>query len=143
MTIDDAEMKQNEFDAKPNALSGYSPRNQNYIEAKNKILVNAKNFCERRKKIIEGFKKGIFLLKSDDESPKKTTKVDVKEFNELIIKKEKDIDKEIFKNYFGFQTLSALLKNLYNLNYQAKNNKLVNLIKSVLSDFKHNIKKDD
>ena len=35
-------MKQNEFDAKLNALSGYSPRNQNYIEAKDKILVNAK-----------------------------------------------------------------------------------------------------
>ena len=34
MLIDDAEMKQNEFDAKLNALSGYSPRNQNYIEAK-------------------------------------------------------------------------------------------------------------
>ena len=67
----------------------------------------------------------------------------MKEFHELIIKKEKDIDKEIFKNYFGFQTLSALLKNLYNLNDQAKNNKLVNLIKSVLSDFKDNIKKDD
>ena len=37
MLIDDAEMKQNEFDAKLNALSGYSPRNQNYIEAKRKI----------------------------------------------------------------------------------------------------------
>ena len=120
MTLDDAEMKQNEFDAKLNALSGYSPRNQNYIEAKNKILVNAKNFYKRRKKIIEGFKKGIFPLKSDDESPKKPTKVDMKEFNELIIKKEKDIDKEIFKKYLGFQTPSILLKNLYNLNDEAK-----------------------
>ena len=65
----------------------------------------------------------------------------MKEFNELIIKKEKDIDKEIFKNYFGFQTTSALLKNLYNLNDEAKNNKLVNLIKSGLSDLKDDIKK--
>ena len=119
MTIDDTEMKQNEFDAKLNALSGYSPRNQNYIEAKNKIFINAKNFYERRKNIIEGFKKGIFPLKSDDESPKKPTKVDVKEFNELVIKKEKDIDKEIFKKYLGFQTPSILLKNLYNLNDEA------------------------
>ena len=38
--LDDTKMKQNE--AKLNALSGYSPRNQNYIETKDKILVNAK-----------------------------------------------------------------------------------------------------
>ena len=44
MVIDDAEMKQNEFDAKFNALSRYSPRNQEYIEVKNKLLDNAKNF---------------------------------------------------------------------------------------------------
>ena len=44
MVIDDAEMKQNEFDAKLNALSRYPPRNQNYIEEKSKILVNVKNF---------------------------------------------------------------------------------------------------
>ena len=94
-----------------------------------------KNFYEGRKNIIEGFKKGIFPLKSDDESKKfnekeSPKKVDVKEFNELIIKKEKDIDKEIFKKYLDFQTQSALLKNLYNLNDKAKNNDLVNVIKS-------------
>ena len=70
-------MKQNIFDAKLNALSEYSPRNQNHIEAKNKILVNAKKLLQEQKKIIEVFKKGIFPLKSDDESPKKPTKVDV------------------------------------------------------------------
>ena len=97
MAIDDAEMKQNEFDAKLNALSRYPPRNQNYIEEKSKILVNVKYFHQGRKKVIEGFKKGIFLLKSDEkESPKKPTKAHVKVFNELIITKEKDIDKAIF-----------------------------------------------
>ena len=35
MLIGDTKMKQNEFDAKLNALSRYSPRNQKYIEAKN------------------------------------------------------------------------------------------------------------
>ena len=120
MTIDETEKKQNEFDVVLGALSLYSVKKKEYIEAKNKLLDNAKNFYYGRKKIIEGFKKGIFLLKSDDESPKKTTKVDVKEFNELIIKKEKDIDKEIFKKYLGFQTPSILLKNLYNLNDEVK-----------------------
>ena len=38
-------MKQNEFDAKLNALSRYSAKNQKYIEAKIKLLDNAKNFC--------------------------------------------------------------------------------------------------
>ena len=60
MLIDDAEMKQNEFDAKLNALSRYSPRNQNYIEAKNEILVNAKNVYEGRKKLLKALKKECF-----------------------------------------------------------------------------------
>ena len=53
MLIDNAEMKQNEFDAKLSALSGYSPRNQKYIEAKNKLLNNAKNFYEGRKILLK------------------------------------------------------------------------------------------
>ena len=53
MLIDDAEMKQNEFDAKLNALSRYFPKKQEYIEAKNKLLDNAKNFYEGRKKLLK------------------------------------------------------------------------------------------
>ena len=40
---------------------------QKNIETKNKLLDNAKNFYKGRKKIIEGFKNGLFPLKSDDE----------------------------------------------------------------------------
>ena len=43
-------MKQNEFDTKLSASSGYSTRNQKYIEAKNKLLNNAKDFYEGTKK---------------------------------------------------------------------------------------------
>ena len=50
MTIDNAEIKQNEFNVKFNALSRYSPRNQTYLETKNKPLDNAKNFYKGRKK---------------------------------------------------------------------------------------------
>ena len=64
----------------------------------------------------------------------------MKEFHELIIKKEKDIDKEIFKNYFGFQTPSTLIKNIYNLSDEAENNDLVNVIKSELKVLKEEIK---
>ena len=52
MTIDNAEIKQNEFNAKFNALSGYSPRNQKYLETKNKLLDNARNLLLKHLKIV-------------------------------------------------------------------------------------------
>ena len=67
MTVDNAEMKQDEFNSMLRVLSNYAPKNQKYVEAKNKFLDNAKTFYEGRKKIIEGFKNGIFPLKFDDE----------------------------------------------------------------------------
>ena len=107
MLIDDAEKKQDDFDAKLNDLNEYSPRNKKYIEAKNTLLDNAKNVCKGKEKIIEDLKKGIFLLKSDDEFkkqqtskkfhenkfPRKPTKINVNKSNELIIGEETDIDK--------------------------------------------------
>ena len=54
--------------------------------------------------------------------------------NELIIKKETGINRELFKNHFGFQTPTAMLKNLCKLNDKNNNNMLVNMIKSGLSD---------
>ena len=63
------------------------------------------------------------------------------ELNEVIIKEETDINKELFKNYFKFQMPSAMLKTLYNLNDKKKNNLLVNTIKSSLSDLKNEIEK--
>ena len=79
ITIDDAEIKQNEFNSMLGVLSNYAPKSQKYIEAKNKLLNNAKNFCEEREKIIKGFKDGIFPLKSDDEFGEQQTS---KKFNE-------------------------------------------------------------
>ena len=90
-------MRQNEFNSIVDALNNYIPRIQKSNEAKNSLLNNAKNIYEGREKIIEGFKKGVFSLKSDyyyddddddddDESKqqtsKKTIKIDVNAFNE-------------------------------------------------------------
>ena len=116
MTIDEAGIKQDEFNSVIGVLSDYTPKAQKYIEAKNKLLENAKNFYEGREKIIEGFKNGIFPLKSDDEfeeqqtskkfnekePPIKPTKIDVNELNELITKEETGINGKLFKNYFKF-----------------------------------------
>ena len=63
------------------------------------------------------------------------------EFTELIIKEEANINGELFKNYFKFQMPSAMSKALYNLNDREKNNLLVDIIKSGLSDLKNEIKK--
>ena len=43
------------------------------------------------------------------ESPKKPTKTDFDELNEQILKEETEINEELFKNYFKFQKLSAML----------------------------------
>ena len=75
------------------------------------------------------------------EPPKKPTKTDVKELNELIIKKETGINRELFKKYFNFQMPTAMLKALYNLNDRKKNNQLVNIIISGLSNLENEIEK--
>ena len=66
MTIDDAELKQDEFNAVLRVLSNYSPINLKYVEEKNNLLNNANNFYEGREKIIKRFKNGIFPLNYDD-----------------------------------------------------------------------------
>ena len=149
MVIDDAEMKQNEFDAKFNALSRYSPRNQKYIEAKNKLLDMQKNFYEGREKFIEGFKKEIFPLKSDDEFKEQARYentgnenglIDYNKFMELIKSKENEMNNELVGKYFFVQKLGNVLKQMKDLkNNPEKNKKLANIIKSGLSDFKNEI----
>ena len=62
-------------------------------------------------------------------------------FNEWVNKQETNINKELFKNNFSFQTPSALLKELYKTNNKEKNNKVVNVINSGLKDLKEKIKK--
>ena len=58
-TIDDVEGKQDEFSA-VSVLEGYAPRDNKYVEAKNKLLNNAKKIYEGREKIIEEFKNETF-----------------------------------------------------------------------------------
>ena len=59
-----------------------------------------------------------YLYPSEEEqqqASKKQTQTDVNEFTELIIKKETDINKELFKNYLGFQLLNVMLKKVYTI----------------------------
>ena len=136
-------MKQDEFNVKLDVLSNYNWKIKKYNDAKNNLLDNAKYLYKGREKIIEGFKEGIFLLKSDDkceeqqtnkkynkkESLIKPTEIGVNELNELITKEETSIGRELFKNYFNFQMLT-MLKTLYILNDRNKNNELLDTINS-------------
>ena len=90
MAINDAEIRQNEFDSIV-WLNKYISRAKKYIEEKNSLLNNVKNFYEGREKIIEGFKKGIFSKSDDDDDEseqqqtnKRLTKYNVNAFNEWI-----------------------------------------------------------
>ena len=89
MAINDAEIRQNEFDSIV-WLNKYISRAKKYIEEKNSLLNNVKNFYEGREKIIEGFKKGIFSKSDDDDESeqqqtnKRLTKYNVNAFNEWI-----------------------------------------------------------
>ena len=60
------ERKQDGFNATRRILENYSPRNNKYTEAKNKLLINAKKFYKGREKIIEGFKNEIFPFNYDE-----------------------------------------------------------------------------
>ena len=57
-----------------------------------------------------------------------------------VNRKEEDINHELFKDYFSFQRPSNMLKTVYTTNNKTKNNKLVNVINSGLSDLKNEIK---
>ena len=61
--------------------------------------------------------------------------------NELVTKKETDMNRESFKRYSNFQMLTAMLKAVYTINDRKKNNELVRMIKSRLNDLKNEIER--
>ena len=56
------------------------------------------------------------------------------------MRKNQKTDYDLFKTYFNFVVPSSLAKKLYETKDKKKNNKLVNVIKSGLSDIKNKIK---
>ena len=93
--------------------------------------------CESEEEEEEEEQQQQTSKKSDKkELPKKPTKDNASDFNKWVNEKERGINREIFQRYFSFQSPSDMLKNLYRTNDQYKNNNIVNLIKSGLSDLK-------
>ena len=64
-----------------------------------------------------------------------------KEFIENIENKSKTINYNLFKDYFKFESPTALTEQLYKIKNKNKNNGLVNVIENRLTDLKNEIKK--
>ena len=103
-----------------------------------------------REDIIVFFWKGIFLFKgnvfktkedeSEDES-EELIKDCYKKFIRYIENESEGINYDLFEDHFNFVVPSVLAKKLYELKNKKENDKLVNVIKSGLSDLKNKIKK--
>ena len=60
ITIDEAESKQEEFNAVLHVLKNHNPKHGKYVILRNNLVGNASKFYEGREKIIEGFKNEVF-----------------------------------------------------------------------------------
>ena len=151
MSINKVERKQHEFDAVLNALSEYSPRDQKCIEARNKLLDNAKNFYKGKEKIIQVFKNEIFLIHCDDEDRRfkdndendirdNNGLIDFEKPNKLINLKRRSMNDNLFREYFKYQDPDSMLKDLNNTRNTERNDIQVDLIRNALTDFNNKIK---
>ena len=102
---------------------------------------------DARKDIIDFFEKGLFPYKGnvfktkEKKSEEESKEEKVKKFIRYIENESKIINYDLLKKHFNFAVASALVKQLYEAKNRKKNNGLVNVIKSGLSDLKDEIKK--
>ena len=116
-----------------------------------------------KKDISDLFEKGIFSYKGnvfktkeeksrdesedesgeelEEESEEESEKERVKKFIKYVEKKSKDLNYDLFKNYFNFVVPCSLAKKLYETKNKNKNNELVKATKNKWSNLKDEIKK--
>ena len=102
---------------------------------------NKKFFYYKKLRLTDDYQYGS--EEKENEPPKKSTKDNMSNFNEWINRKETGINNEIFQEYFKHQIPSDIMKDLYRINDKKKERKLVNAIKSGLSDLKNESKNMD
>ena len=152
-----------EYHKKFTSLKNLVPQTKNNKELKQKVLTNIgnnelyyiyqnkynkkinsldtknrKKFDYKKLRLTDDY---LHLSEEEQEEIQEKTIIDANAFNEWFIKKEADINSELFMKHFNFQNPSDMLKNLYQINDQEKKNKLVNVINSGLKDLKEEIKK--
>ena len=122
---------------------------------KNRVLESARKLSDARDEIIYFFEKGTFPYKdntfktkekewekeSEEESEEESEKERFKKFLEYIENESKDINYDLFKDYFDVLVPSALAKKLYETKNKNKNNELVELINFRWSNLKDEIEK--
>ena len=132
----------NKYNKKINSLS---TKNRIKLDYKKLRLVDIYDYSsdkEQKEKQEEKQKEKQEKKQEEKQKEKqKETKDDVIALKKWIIDEEENINKELFKKYFLFQTPSALLKNLFKTNDKEKNNELVNVINHGLKNLKEEIKK--
>ena len=145
ITIDEAESKQDEFNAVLYVLKKYSLKHDKYVILKNNLLDNASKFYEGREKIIEGFKNGVFSFYYDKDYEEQMKFEEEEEEEKLIgIIEIEDNNREsdhLVSKYFFVSKLKHLLEYFKeNKNDPEKNNQLVTIIISGLKDLNNEIK---
>ena len=105
-------------------LKAYAPRDNRFVEAKNKLVNNVEKFYKGREKIIEGFKNGVFPVyygnredeedeedKQEEQEEKQEEESEESKFLKYIENKSEGIINIFFNYYFNFNQPSDLAKN--------------------------------
>ena len=117
--LKDTENKQNEIKILLNKIRKYNPTKLENINAKEETLSAAEKLLNNRQEVIDAFKTGIFpyidgfQIKEEPEKELEESKNDLKKFIKYIENESKNINYDLFKDYFNFSIPSALAKQLY------------------------------
>ena len=148
ITLNEAKNNQTELGILINKLNNdYNSKNLKKVKEKNNVLKSARKLLDARKDIIDFFEKGLFPYKGnvfktkEKKSEEESKEEKVKKFIRYIENESKIINYDLLKKHFNFAVPSALVKQIYERKIRKKNNRLVNVIKSGLSDLKDKIKK--
>ena len=129
--LKDAENEQRKIKILLNKLRKHNPTKLIKINAKEETLIAAEKLLNNRQEVIDVFKTSIFPYIDGFQIKEESEELehDIKKFIKYTENKAKEINYDLFKNYFNFVVPSALAKQLYATEDKNKNNKLVKEIK--------------
>ena len=104
--LKDAENKQSEIKILLNKLRNYNPTKLKKIKAKEETLSAAEKLLNNKQEVIDAFNTGIFPyidgFQIKEESEEESEKDDINNYIEYIENESKDINYDLFKDYFNF-----------------------------------------
>ena len=127
----------------------FQKKKKKEIEEKSRVLESAIKLSDARDDIIDLFRERNFPYKSSafrtkeeesEEESEESKKERTKKCFEYFDNKSKDISYELFKKHFNFEVPTVLAIKLFKTKNKNKNNELINVTKSGLSDLKDEIK---